>query len=305
MTRIDLNLLAILEIIEARGSLTGAAAELNLTQSAVSHALRRVRLLLGDPLFTRQGNAMIPTPPTLSVVGPVRGALRAIDRAVNEARLFDPADAQRRFAFGLQQGTELGLISAMAQAVAASAPGVELNFVRLLRKAVETDLAAGKLDIAIDVLLSLPDVVHRRRVAIDELVVIAAADHPSVRGTIDEAAYPAADHILVSTRRRGGGIEDHAIERMGLSRKISLRCQSHHAACEVVAQSSLLLTLAASSVIALASHFGLQILPPPIPFPPVKLYAYWHALADGDTAHAWLRTQRLAAFAARERRDAR
>jgi DNA-binding transcriptional LysR family regulator len=305
MTRIDLNLLAVLEMIEARGSLTGAAAELNLTQSAVSHALRRLRLLFGDPLFTRQGNAMIPTPLTLSVVGPLRGALRTMDRAVNEARLFDPADAQRRFAIGLQQGTELGLVSAMAPAVAASAPGVELNFVRLLRKAAETDLAAGKLDIAIDVPLSLPEVVRRRRVAIEELVVIAAADHPSVRGTIDEATYLAASHILVSARRRGGGIEDHAIERAGLSRKIALRCQNHHAACEVVAQSSLLLTLAASSALALAPHFGLQILPSPIPFPPVELYAYWHALADGDAAHVWLRAQLFCAFAARERRDAR
>jgi DNA-binding transcriptional LysR family regulator len=122
MTRIDLNLLVILEMIEARGSLTGAAVELNLTQSAVSHALRRLRLHFGNPLFVRQSNTMIPTPFTLSLIGPIRGALRAMDRTLNEARRFDPAYSKRHFTIGLQQATELGLLQAMAPAVAALAP---------------------------------------------------------------------------------------------------------------------------------------------------------------------------------------
>ena len=300
MARIDLNLLAVLEMIEAHGSLTGAAAELNLTQSAVSHALQRLRLHFGDPLFVRQSNAMIPTPLTLSVIGPIRGALRAMDRTVNEAGQFDPSHSDRRFMIGLQQATELGLLRAMAAAVAASAPAVKLSFVRLYRKGVETGLAAGKLDVAVDVPLALPEIVRRRRVSSDALVVVAAADHPRVCGSIDEATYLAADHILVSARRRGGGLEDHAIERMGLRRQLGLRCQNHHAACEVVAESHMLLTLAIGSAAALAPQFALQVLPAPFPFPPIELYAYWHALADGDAAHAWLRTQLFAAFAERE-----
>ena len=301
MARIDLNLLAVLEMIEARGSLTGAAAELNLTQSAVSHALRRLRLHFGDPLFVRQGNAMIPTPLTLSVIGPIRGALRAMDRTVNEARRFDPAQSERRFTIGLQQATEPGLLRTMAPAAAASAPAVGLSFVRLYRKGLEMDLAAGKLDIAVDVPLALPESVKRRRVASDALVVLAAANYPSLRGSIDESAYRASDHVLVSARRRGGGLEDHAIERMGWRRKIGLRCQNHHAACEVVADLSMLLTVAVSSALALAPQFRLQVLPAPVPLPPVELYAYWHALADGDAAHGWLRTQLFAAFDEREK----
>lgn len=301
MARVDLNLLAVLEMIEARGSLTGAAAELNLTQSAVSHALGRLRLHFGDPLFVRQGNAMIPTPLTLSVIGPIRGALRAMDRTFNEARQFDPTQSERRFTIGLQQATELGLLRTMTPALAASAPGVRLSFVRLYRKGLETDLAAGKVDVALDVPLALPEAVRRRRVASDALVVLAAANHPSLRGSIDEAAYRAADHILVSARRRGGGFEDHAIEQMGWRRRIGLRCQNHHAACEVVAGSAMLLTVAASSALTLAPQFALQVLRAPIPFPPVELYAYWHVLADGDAAHGWLRSHLFAAFVERDK----
>lgn len=301
MARIDLNLLAVLEMIEARGNLTGAAAELNLTQSAVSHALGRLRLHFGDPLFVRRGNAMIPTPLTLSVIGPIRGALRAMDRSISEARRFDPAQSERRFTIGLQQGSELGLLRVMAPSVAALAPAVRLSFVRLYRKGLETDLAAGKLDIAVDVPLALPESVKRRRVVSDTLVVVAAANHPFVQGSISEAAYRAADHVLVSARRRGGGLEDEAIERMGWRRKMGLRCQNHHAACELVANSTLLLTVAVSSAIALAPPFGLQILPAPISLPPIELHAYWHAHSDGDAAHAWLRTQLFAAFEARQR----
>ena len=300
MTRIDLNLLVILEMIEARGSLTGAAVELNLTQSAVSHALRRLRLHFGDPLFMRQSNAMIPTPLTLSLIGPIRSALRVMARTLNEARRFDPSSSERHFTIGLQQATELGLLRAIAPTVAALAPKVGLSFVRLYRKGVQTDLAAGKLDLAIDVPLALPEIVRRRRVSSDALVVVAAANHVNVRGSIDEATYLAADHILVSARRRGGGFEDQAVERLGLRRKIGLRCQNHYAACEVAAGSHMLLTLALSSAAVLAPQFALQVLPAPIPFPPIELYAYWHALADGDAAHGWLRTQLFVAFAERD-----
>lgn len=300
MTRIDLNLLVILEMIEARGSLTGAAVELNLTQSAVSHALQRLRLHFGDPLFVRQSNAMIPTPFTLSLIGPIRSALRAMDRTLNEARRFDPAYSERHFTIGLQQATELGLLRAMAPAVAALTPQVGLSFVRLYRRGVEMELAAGKLDLAVDVPLALPEIVRRRRVSSDALVVVAAANHPNVRGSIDEATYLAADHILVSARRRGGGLEDQAVERLGLRRKIRLRCQNHYAACEVAAESHMLLTLAVSTATAFAPQFALQVLPAPIPFPPIELYAYWHALADGDAAHAWLRTRLFVALTERE-----
>ncbi len=122
MARIDLNLLAVLEMIEARGSLTGAAAELNLTQSAVSHALGRLRLHFGDPLFVRQGNAMIPTPLTLSVIGPIRGALRAMDR-----RSTRPGSSTRPNRSGVSRSvcnrrTELGLLRTMTPALAAWRP---------------------------------------------------------------------------------------------------------------------------------------------------------------------------------------
>jgi DNA-binding transcriptional LysR family regulator len=300
MARTDLNLLSVLEMIEGHRSLTGAAAELHLTQSAVSHALRRLRLHFGDPLFVRRGNAMVPTPLTLSVIGPIRSALRVMDRTIAESRQFDPSRSERCFTIGLQQATELGVLRAIAPRIAASAPRVGLSFVRLYRKMVETDLAAGKLDIAVDVPLALPESVRRRRVASEDLVVLAAADHPAIHGSIDEATYFGSDHILVSARRRGAGFEDLAIERIGARRRIGLRCQNHHAAAEVVAQTRMLLTLPTSSAAALAPQFALQVLAAPMPLPRVELYIYWHALVDGDASHAWLRAQLFDAFEHRE-----
>ena len=153
---------------------------------------------------------------------------------------------------------------------------------------------------------ALPESVKRRRIASDTLVVVASANHPLARGSINEATYRAADHVLVSARRRGGGFEDQAIERMGWRRKIGLRCQNLHAACEVVEDSALLLTVAISSARTLASQFGLQILPAPICLPPIELYAYWHALAEGDAANNWLRTSSSPHLRrARERRGSR
>jgi DNA-binding transcriptional LysR family regulator len=59
--RIDLNLLIAFEAIYEEGSVTQASERLHLTQSALSHALSRLRELFDDPLFERRGNIIAPT----------------------------------------------------------------------------------------------------------------------------------------------------------------------------------------------------------------------------------------------------
>jgi DNA-binding transcriptional LysR family regulator len=85
ISRIDLNLFTVLDAIYSEGGVSRAAVKLNLTQPAVSHALGRLRLLFEDPLFVRQGQALVPTPLTRSVIEPVRDALRSLTVTLAEA----------------------------------------------------------------------------------------------------------------------------------------------------------------------------------------------------------------------------
>ena len=120
-------------------------------------------------------------------------------------------------------------------------------------------------------------------------MVLARAGHPTVQGALDLETYLALEHILVTGRRRGGGYEDIALGRLGMSRRIRLRCQQHAAACEIVRESDLLATMTRGQAELGNRERGNQMLPFPVQIPPMELFLYWHANVDADPASKWFR----------------
>ena len=93
------------------------------------------------------------------------------------------------------------------------------------------------------------------------------------------------------------GAEDLALQRIGLQRRVVLRCQFYLGACRTVSQTDLLLTMPERYAHVLAGSFGHQVLPFPAPIPPVDAWLYWHAATDNDPANRWLRERVLASYA--------
>lgn len=298
ISRFDLNLLTVFDAIYREGSVTKAAEKLNLTQPAISHALNRLRGLLDDPLFERMGRTLAPTAAARSLVDPVRHALRTLDVALTQVGQFDPGRAERRFVIGTRDVLESTVLPALMQRICAVAPMVEVASVRADRKSLESGLAAGQIDVAMDMLLPLSDDIHRRRVEMDRLVVVARRGHNAFAESLDLATYLRLDHILVSSRRQGGGLEDLELARLGLQRRVRLRCQHYFAACRVAAQTDMIVTMPERYArIINQDAFGNQILPMPIEARTMELYLYWHASADDDPANRWLRSQLLETLA--------
>lgn len=289
ISRIDLNLFVVLDTIYAEGNITRAAKALSLTQPAVSHALARLRELLGDPLFIRQGSSMLPTPMTRSLIGPVRQALQTLEVSVKHGNQFDPASSRRSFNLGLTGLLEARLLPPLMQLLQAQAPMVAINSVRVERRQLASELAAGTLDIAVDVLLQRPAEIHSTPLSRDALVVIARQDHPALQNGLDLETYLAQSHILVSSRRTGPGIEDVELARMGRQRQIGLRCQHYHAACHVVSASDLLTTMPEHYAQIANLNLPNRVYPLPLPTPTLDVYLYWHENAELDPANRWLR----------------
>src|ERR1700741_5180672 len=88
LSRIDLNLFTVFDAIYREGGITAASKRLHLSQPAVSHALGRLRELLHDPLFERQGNAMIPTPRARGLASTIRGSLGSLEQLLARAAHF-------------------------------------------------------------------------------------------------------------------------------------------------------------------------------------------------------------------------
>lgn len=291
ISKVDLNLFVVFEAIYAEGSITRASLKMNLTQPAVSHALGRLRQLFDDPLFERQGHTMVPTPLARSIIDPVRHSLRGFELTLHGTERFDAATSERTFTLALRDVLEATMLPQLMTSIASAAPSVGLNALRVERRELENELAAGTLDAAIDVTLPLSPDILRSRVVVDRTVVLARRDHPQVRGTLDLDGYLAQEHILASSRRRGPGLEDLELSRMGLQRRVRMRCQHYFAACRVVSQTDLLLTMPERYARVLNQQFDNQILPLPLAMPQIDSYLYWHANVDNDPANRWLREQ--------------
>ncbi|MES2258212.1 MAG: LysR family transcriptional regulator [Pseudomonadota bacterium] len=296
LSRIDLNLFVVFDAIYTERGITRASDTLNLSQPAISHALARLRELMGDPLFIRQGNAVTPTPLAHELIAPVRRALGEIEGSLHQLSLFDPTVSQREFTIGMRHIVESAAIPALMRVIREPAPHVKISAVHHKRADFQAQLTVGTLAAVVDVMLPLTHNIHHTYLSGGKMVVVARKGHPAVEGRISLAAYLDQDHILASSRRLGPGLEDHELSRLGFQRRVKLRCQHYWTACQVVSTSDMLLTMPESYAGTTNALLGNQVVPFPVDIPAQDIFLYWHASADNDPANRWLREQVIAAF---------
>lgn len=290
LNRLDLNLLHVFDTIFREGSLTRAAKALHLTQPAVSHSLSRLREHFDDPLFSRQGNQMVPTPLARRFLESMRPGLTRIQSAVNQFHAFDPANQRKTYALAMRDILESTFLPQLMNRLEGY-PELEISSQRIPRRDMETHLAAGKLDFAVDVLLPVSNQTAHERLRRDRLVVLARAGHPLTQGSLTMDRYLEARHVLVSSRTEGPGIEDFELSRSGVQRQIRLRCQHYYAACRVVENSDLLLTMPENYARIIAERSDIQIFTSPAALPDIDVHLYWHKAYDREPALIWFRDQ--------------
>lgn len=284
LRRADLNLLAVFDVVYRERNLTRAAHQLSLSQSAVSHALARLRDRLGDPLFLRQGRGVVPTPRAEQLAPGVQAALAQLDEVLRPGAAFDPGRDLRRLTVAMPDELEPLVLPALARQILEVAPQALISSVRLDRAALRSDLGSGRLDLCIDVARPTePEVLHEPWRQHRLCVVSARARRLSVE------SYLAADHVAVSSRRTGPTLEDFLLGRLGLQRRVALRCQNYEAACRVVAESGMLLTMPREHAVLLRPALGIRLLSLPMELPPIDLHLYWHRQAENLPAQRWLR----------------
>ena len=289
LSRIDLNLFTVFDAIYREGGITAASKRLHLSQPAVSHALGRLRELLNDPLFERHGNEMVPTPLARTLATTIGRSLDSLEQMMHRAGRFDPQTSERAFTIAVRESQETAFLPALTERVAREAPNIELAAVRIDRRDLEDDLQSGEVDFAIDVALPVSAEVRSEQVGAAPIVVLARADHPAVRGALDLETYLAQEHVLVTGRRRGRGYEDLALVKLGVTRRIRVRCQSYAAADEIVRRSDLLATVSSKHAQLLNRDSHNQVLAFPAALAPLESFLYWHARAEEDPAYRWMK----------------
>ena len=147
MAKLDLNLMAVLEAIFDEGTTSRAAEVLHLSQSAVSHALNRLREMYDDPLFVRQGHRMIPTPLTRRMIEAVKNSLSVLRGTVESAQVFEPGEHQQLFRMSQRDAVEVILLAPIMEILQREAPGVRLSSTHFAPDDIAAQLQQGQIDL--------------------------------------------------------------------------------------------------------------------------------------------------------------
>ncbi len=297
----DLNLLVALDALTQERSVTRAAARAGVSQSAMSHTLRRLRELFADPLLVRGQGGMVLTPRAEALVVPLRSGLTSLARLLAQPDPFDPATARRAFRIVSPDLFDVLLLPALLQDIGAAAPGVDFAVVPMPSN-LNASLETGDIDLAIHPVLLDPKpfdlkaqadtALQRRTLFRDHFRCFVRRGHPSLNPSRPDSlsleTYTTLRHILVSPGGDGPGVVDRFLAEQNLERRIALRVPNFSAALAIAAQSDLVLT-APASLARVSSAADLVGCAPPLDLPAHAVTLLWHPRFTEDLGHRWLR----------------
>ena len=286
----DMNLLPALDALLREGSVTGAAAELSVSASAMSRTLGRLRRVVGDPLLVPAGRGLALTPRARELQPRVEAALAGALAALQPPAPVDIASLDREFTIRTNDAVAVVLGPPVTARIAREAPGVRL---RILPEG-EEDLAdlRDRIDLDLSMLPELPPDVRGCDLYQHWHVAVVRADSHCARSgqqelTMDQ--FVGTPHVIVSRRGRSHNVVDELLARLGRSRTVLATAPSHSAACFLALGADVIALLPREFAQRVAEVMPLAVLRVPLDLPPVTLGMAWHLRLDIDPGHRWLR----------------
>ncbi|MEE2692366.1 MAG: LysR family transcriptional regulator [Pseudomonadota bacterium] len=285
---LDLNLLAPLEALLAERSVSRAADRLGLSQPATSHALRRLREALGDPLLVRSGAGMTLTPRAESLRAPLAAALESV-RGVFEQTCFDPATTQRRFVV-MMPDVVLGLIvPPLIERTSREAPDAVIQAIPLRGPSAMTH----ELEEGVDAVISCaPDDYpgfRRQRLYTDSDALAVRRGHPQARRLSRAEVFASARHVAVIGIGRREDMIEEWLRANGLARRIAFIASTYMQALHVAAKTDLVAFVPSRLIAVTAGDLGLVAARPPLDPGVDEQFLFYPARMQGDPASIWLR----------------
>lgn len=289
LAKLDLNLLVALDALLTERSVTRAAARIGLSQSAMSHALARLRATFSDELLTRAPDGMRPTPRALALIEPMQAALSQIQAITAPPPAFDPATADVTFSLGIPDSTEVLLMPQLVAHLRSVAPGVKLLLRTVDRHRILDDLDRGRVDLGIGI-FEQGQTHHKRRILNKETYVcVFNAELVGVTPPISLDDYVRLPHVLTSLVESAHGVVDDALAKIGRTRVIALTSPRFTVMPFVVKQAPVIATMHSRLARFFGEAMGLAVSPAPIALPDVSISMIWHASNDQVPAQRWLR----------------
>lgn len=298
LSREDLNLLVLFEVVLEARHVGRAAERLNLSPSAVSHGLKRLRRLFNDPLFLRTPKGVVPTARAAELAEPIAEVLARVRSVIATAEPFDAAKSTRRFTIGAPDGVSAVFLRPLLADLPRLAPGIDISVRQLLPpqggrsigrawEPVLADLEARTIDIAVAPLDDIPARFVARTLYEEDFVIATRAGHPFARApTLDR--YCGMGHLVVSLTGDPYGFVDEALAKHGRSRRVALTVPNFVMALAIISETDLIAALPRQLVAMHAARFGVESTQAPLPLPLFQIRAIVPKVAMMDAGLAWL-----------------
>jgi DNA-binding transcriptional LysR family regulator len=284
----DLNLLVTLDVLLSEGSVVNAARRLQLSPSAMSRALARLRDVTGDPLLVRAGRGLVPTPRAIELRAKVGALVDGANAVLRPSEKLNLGTLDRLFTLRSSEGFVETFGPQLLTMVKAQAPGVTLQFLTKPDKE-SAPLRDGEVDIETGV-IDAQTAPEMRALPLfdDRWVGVVRHDHPLARGQITAERFTAYSHVVVLRRGLHSRDIDEAMRTAGVERHIATIVNGFSAALALARDTELVATVPERHTEGLRR--GMCCFALPVEIPVFTLSMLWHPRLDGDLAHRWLRT---------------
>lgn len=293
--RFDIELLLIFDEIYKTRNVTRAADNLGLPQSTVSLGLGKLREHFNDRLFSRTAKGMEPTPRAENAIDDVRRALQALQHALADEPVFDPAGSTREFRICMTDISEIVLVPRLLNHLRQVGPGIRVDISKITPDSPQ-DLADGTVDLAVGFMPHLEAGFYQQVLFDQHFVCLASNRHPRVQDSLTLEALQAEDHVLVRSSGTGHAIVDKTLKREGVVRRVQLQLPSFLGVARIVAETELLAIVPYRYGAAMAGSEDVRMLPVPLALPSFQVKQHWHERYHADASNRWLRGAIAALF---------
>ena len=285
---LDGRQLQLIDLLHRTASVTRTAEKLGQTQPTVSLWLARLREQLGDPLFVRTAQGMLPTPRAQELIGTVRTVLAGLQSIAEPPAAFHAATMQRSFRIFMTDASHITLLPQLFSYVRGLARGVTLE-AAAIHAGMAAELEAGTADLALGFIPELEAGFYQQTLYDQDWVCLAHPDHPRIRPkSFGLKEYSREAHVGV-VHGTGVRLLESAVKRLAIERHVVLSIPGFLGLPAILSTTDLIATLPRHIAETLAKIGGLRVLRCPVPVPGFSVRQHWHARFHQDPGNRWLR----------------
>ncbi|RDK05605.1 LysR family transcriptional regulator [Cupriavidus lacunae] len=286
----DYNLLSVFDAMLRERSVTRAASQLGLTQSAMSHALNRLRDYFQDPLFVKTTRGMTPTIKAEALAETILEVMTAMRTRVLPQASFEPASMNRTFTLCMTDMGELVFLPPLMEKLRSVAPHCKLRTLQVPIPQIEALLASGDADLLLGSVQTAPESLFQQQLFMHGFVTIVSTRNKEVGDTLTQEQFESMPQVAVSLAGRSSPTYDSAFERHGLRRNIYLHTPHFLTIPLLMDREPQLIATVPEELANVFSRYGIvRVVKPPVTLPPYALSQYWHPRFHHDPAIVWLR----------------